>query len=142
MSPAIATTDEHALRLIAAGRIVVDPATGVVLVDGKPRGFTDRTNGGYNRVHAQGVTMMAHRIVWMFVHGPISAGRVINHRDGNRLNNRIDNLEAITVRQNNQHAHGNPNYRGDPVVLVPEKAEPEGTEWLMGARGGGPHKVA
>lgn len=103
------TTDLHALRLIAAGRLAADPATGVVLADGQPRG---RTVSGYTRIYCAGVTMMAHRIVWMVARGPIPADNVINHRDGNGLNNRLANLEAISQQQNVLHAIRDNRYRG------------------------------
>ena len=105
------STDAHALRMIAAGRIQYDPETGVILVDGQPRGVSDKTTG-YNRVWCAGVYMPAHRVGWLCANGPIPPGLVINHRDGNRRNNRLDNLEAVTHQQNMAHAHRSPNYRG------------------------------
>lgn len=114
-------TDAHARKMIDRGRILVDPATGVILVDGKPAGTTDKRTG-YNRISVKGVQMQAHRVVYIFVHGSIPEGHVINHRDGNRRNNRIENLEAVTNRQNILHGFKSPNYRGtrpeDRPVLV------------------------
>lgn len=45
-----------------------------------------------------------HRIIW-YVYGdtPLSETLVINHKDGNPLNNCIDNLEQITQGENNLH---------------------------------------
>lgn len=94
-------SDHHALNLIRTGRIIADPTTGVVLVDGTPRGSNA---GGYQRIHCAGLAMMVHRVIWLWVHGSIPDGHVINHRDGNRRNNRITNLEAITQAQNVLHA--------------------------------------
>ena len=48
-----------------------------------------------------------HRIVYMFFNGAICENLVINHIDGNKLNNKIDNLEAISQKQNIQHAFKN-----------------------------------
>lgn len=48
--------------------------------------------------------VFAHRIVWMFFHGPISDGLQINHKNGIKRQNQPDNLEAITCRENNLHA--------------------------------------
>lgn len=105
------SSDAHALRMIQAGRIVADPATGVVLVDGRPVGTTNKRTG-YNHVYCAGRSMLAHRIVWLFANGPIPDGHVINHRDGNRRNNRLANLEAVTQRQNVLHAIRDNRYRG------------------------------
>ena len=37
-----------------------------------------------------------HRLLWEAFRGPIPSGLEINHRDGNRSNNRLDNLELVT----------------------------------------------
>jgi hypothetical protein len=135
-------TDAHARRMIDAGRIVCDPTTGVVLVDGIPRGSNAN---GYNRVYCSGVLMQSHRVMWIYVHGSIPDGYVINHRDGNRRNNRIDNLEAVTQQENVRHAKRSPNYRGtypdgiapdlsDVALGVPDRQLSE-TEELMQAEG-------
>lgn len=48
-----------------------------------------------------------HRLVWLAWKGPIPNGYEINHRDGNKLNNCLDNLELMTRQQNMQHAKEN-----------------------------------
>ena len=37
--------------------------------------------------------------------GPTPKGKVINHIDGNKMNNRLDNLEFITQGENLKHAY-------------------------------------
>lgn len=45
------------------------------------------------------------RIVYELFKGPIPEGLVINHIDGDKCNDNIDNLEAITMGENNKHAY-------------------------------------
>jgi hypothetical protein len=45
-----------------------------------------------------------HRLVALLFHGP-SRGRHVNHKDGNKLNNRRSNLEWVTRARNAEHAH-------------------------------------
>lgn len=44
------------------------------------------------------------RIIFELFKGPIPEGLVINHIDGIKTNDHIDNLEAVTMAENNQHA--------------------------------------
>ena len=46
-----------------------------------------------------------HRLVYLIHKGGIPDDYVINHIDGNKHNNNIDNLEAITITQNKIHAY-------------------------------------
>lgn len=45
-----------------------------------------------------------HRVVWEAFNGPIEGRMEINHKDLDRANNRLDNLEVVTHQQNLQHA--------------------------------------
>ena len=45
-----------------------------------------------------------HRMAWEAFNGPIEGRLEINHKDLNRANNRLENLELITHQQNVQHA--------------------------------------
>ncbi len=54
-------------------------------------------NAKYNRKRV-------HRVVWEAFNGPIPERLEINHKDLDRANNRLDNLELVTHQQNVQHA--------------------------------------
>ena len=45
----------------------------------------------------------AHRIIWEMHHGVIPSGLLIDHRDGNPFDNRLDNLRVATRAENNRN---------------------------------------
>ncbi len=49
-------------------------------------------------------TRLAHRLVADAFIGPCPTGLQVNHKDGDRKNNRPDNLEYVTQTENNLHA--------------------------------------
>lgn len=56
---------------------------------------------GYRIVMVNGVSYLAHRIIWKLVTGedPLE----IDHIDGNRSNNRISNLRTVTSAENSKN---------------------------------------
>ncbi len=71
--------------------------------------------GGYHRVMIDGKHQLSHRVIWKMVKGedPI----FVDHIDGNRLNNRIENLRNVThaVNMKNKSLYRN-NKSGVPGV--------------------------
>lgn len=47
--------------------------------------------------------VLEHRKVWYDARGPIPKGHVIHHKDENKLNNQIENLEALSRAAHNTH---------------------------------------
>ena len=47
---------------------------------------------------------LAHRVVWIYFNGEIPDGLEINHKDGIKINNRLENLELVTRSENHKHA--------------------------------------
>lgn len=60
-------------------------------------------NEGYCKIWCEGNIYFSHRIVWAFTNGPIPPGMMIDHIDGNPLNNNITNLRQATHAQNSQN---------------------------------------
>jgi hypothetical protein len=52
-------------------------------------------------------SVMAHRVVWTWLKGPIPAGLEVNHKDLNKQNNRVANFELVTGAGNIQHSYAN-----------------------------------
>ncbi len=56
-------------------------------------------NNGYMRIRVDGQRHMAHRLAFMHVYGRCPSGQ-IDHIDGDRTNNRIDNLREASPSEN------------------------------------------
>lgn len=68
---------------------------------------TRKIDGGgykYVKLYPGTITMKVHRLVAIAFHG-MPSGLVVNHKDGNKLNNRADNLEWISQSDNHKHAY-------------------------------------
>lgn len=64
-----------------------------------------KDNSGYQRVQLcnsdkKHRDRTVHRLVWEAFNGPIPEGLQINHRDENKSNNSLRNLEVVTPKQN------------------------------------------
>ena len=80
-----------------------DVEQGVVIgMRGKPVGRV--CSRGYLEVTNSKHSYRAHRMIWQHVHGPIEAGMEINHKNGVKTDNRIENLELVTKSENALHA--------------------------------------
>lgn len=58
-------------------------------------------NEGCNKAH------LVHCLVAFAFNGPAPENHIVNHIDGNKLNNSIDNLEYVTYTGNILHAYDN-----------------------------------
>lgn len=74
---------------------------------------------------------LAHRLVWRHFVGPIPPGMTVNHKNGNKQDNRLENLELATHSEQVLHArrvlkrgrldqHG---MRNSMVKLTPEQVQ-------------------
>lgn len=51
---------------------------------------------------------MEHRVIWEKHHGKVPEGYCIHHKDGNKKNNRIENLECLSRKEHGKK-HWKPN---------------------------------
>jgi hypothetical protein len=59
------------------------------------------------------VTALSHRLVWRHFRGSIPAGMTINHKNGQKQDNRPSNLELATHSEQMQHARRVLGYRAE-----------------------------
>jgi hypothetical protein len=75
-----------------------DPLTGEISKDGRRRDYQDTP---YRRVCERGVRVTAHRLGWRLMTGEWPPGGLqIDHKDGDRTNNKASNLRLSTQSQN------------------------------------------
>lgn len=81
------------------GVLIVNPVTGYILKPTKsPKGYLKI--GNY--VCSSGTVHQAVYEAWCEL---VPKGLQINHKDGDKANNHISNLEAVTPRENTRHAY-------------------------------------
>lgn len=69
-------------------------------------------------------TILVHRIVAVtFLGESLDTKLTVNHKDGNRRNNNINNLEWLTIKENIQHAFANNLSYQQNCTLVNSKGE-------------------
>lgn len=47
----------------------------------------------------------SHRVIWQVFNGDIQAGMQVNHKNGIKTDNRLENLELVTASENQKHAY-------------------------------------
>ena len=55
-------------------------------------------------IEGKRTTAMAHRVVWIYFNGPIPDSLTINHKNGVKDDNRLENLELMTYSEQRRHA--------------------------------------
>ena len=80
-------------------------------------------NGNYPAVYMNGKSHHIHRLQWIKYHGEIPKGCVVHHKDENKLNWSIENLELLS-RKDHIFQHKDVVHRkGVPVVAVRDDIE-------------------
>lgn len=79
------------------------------------------TRRGYRELEFEGRAYQEHRVVWRMMKGVWPEDQ-IDHRDGNRGNNRIDNLIPCSNAENQQNISSSPKGKNKYVGVYPHKA--------------------
>lgn len=61
------------------------------------------TKFGYKKVRIDGKDYQIHRIIYKLHHGDIPTDKQIDHIDGNKLNNRLNNLRLVDNQENGKN---------------------------------------
>lgn len=90
---------------------------------------------GYLMIGFKGKKVLAHRLAWFFVHGSWPHGE-IDHIDGDKANNRIDNLRIVSRSQNmqNMKVARKDNQSGFLGVVSPKKGSRYLAQLIVGGR--------
>ena len=60
--------------------------------------------GRYYTVSVYYIRYKLHRLVWIYHNGDVPNGMIVDHVDGNSINNRIENLRLATPSENNRNS--------------------------------------
>lgn len=101
-------------------RVVVDLENGLVIT---ARGTNGSIDKGYLKVKLGKKTVYVHQIISVAVYGEGCIGKQINHKDGNKLNNKPSNLEVCTQLENLIHQAKNGLMAKQPRKLSKEQIE-------------------
>ena len=69
---------------------------------------TSTDTAGYAMVTIDGAIQKVHRMIWIYHNGAIEDKYIIDHKDRNKSNNKIENLRKVTKQENsfNTNAKG------------------------------------
>lgn len=96
------------------------------------------TAKGYLRGRVDGRMRLAHDWVWEQHHGPIAIGYQVHHRDDDKQNNDIDNLQLVTPTEH-KRLHSGCELRGavwwKPCRLCGEHKPIDAGHWYISPEG-------
>lgn len=79
--------------------------------------YYDKSNG-YMFTFIDGRKTFLHRYIWEIKKGEIPKGYIVHHKDGNKLNNKIRNLECISRSSHNKCHKSKPKLNKQEYGLI------------------------
>lgn len=73
-----------------------DPDSGVITFRHSRKPLSTMSTNGYLVARLGNEFFMSHRIAWVIINGMIPEGVEVDHMDGDKLNNRIENLRLVS----------------------------------------------
>lgn len=88
-----------------------------------PRLKKGRSSYAYYSVKVNGKDFLTHRVIWLMHGRPILDGMDVDHRNNNNIDNRIENLQLLTPRDNSvkTHSSGKNTMSGHKGILMYKK---------------------
>lgn len=104
-------SDKYFLGLVRRKLIEIDYNTGIVYsqLSGYRKPVGAKQSSGYLHMSA-GPTrnernyILLHRLIWLSVNGEVPDRYEVNHKNGNKRDNRLSNIEIVTRSDNVKHA--------------------------------------
>ena len=130
------TKDEYIAFNLATGQIIADCENGKVYTTKGPGGnilkepkeLSGTIIKGYRVVSIRNGNVKkqcrVHRIIWIAKNGIIQDGLVVDHINNDKLDNRINNLQLLTAKENSTKASEDGLYRSgneNPATILPEE---------------------
>ena len=89
--------------IVEDDRYIYNFTIGSIYSKSKGKELVYLDHNGYNRPYINGGKQLVHRVLYEKYYGKIPTGKQIDHINGNKLDNRIDNLRMVSCSQNNQN---------------------------------------
>ena len=75
---------------------------------------------GYRILNRNGKAIQEHRLIWKKYHGKIPKDYQIHHKNGNKKDNRIENLQLLNIKDHTRF-HNNGFQKGHPDIVGDSK---------------------